>query len=81
MTKTVMVGSLRYEVPFTVAAEIEWLRDENAKLRRELDADAGRYQILRGHGVIFDKGLPGDTARRVFGIGLDEAVDKLTVTG
>lgn len=37
-SKTVMVGSLNYEVPFTVATEIEWLRDENAKLRRELDA-------------------------------------------
>jgi hypothetical protein len=44
---------------------------------QEAGRDAARYRQLRGHGVIFDAGNPGDGARRVFGIGLDAKVDAL----
>ena len=49
----------------TLAAELATLRE-----------DARRYMWLRGHGVIFDEGREGDGARRIFGIGLDTAIDR-----
>lgn len=55
------------------AAAIERTGHEPSDVKR----DAERYRELRGNGVIFDAGKDGDGARRVFGIGLDNAVDAL----